>query len=53
MNKKKLGENAYKTIINEWIAETAAERFLRIDECCLTGEKISRVFDIGPCSKVK
>lgn len=47
---KELGEKAYKTIIELWNAETAAERFLVFaDEIEKKGE--CALFEDGPCSR--
>ncbi len=47
---KKLGENAYFTVKNEWSAENAAERFLQLyNEIKNIGK--CDLFAEGPCSK--
>lgn len=47
-----IGAQAYETIVNEWNASNAAERFLRLSEAILSGENISSLYMTGPCSKV-
>ena len=46
-----LGFNAYKTMTEQWCAEIAAERFVALAECVLSGEKRPSLFEDGPCSK--
>lgn len=46
---EKLGENAYRTLINEWNAKKATERLLLLSEKLIAGETF--FFDEGPCSK--
>ncbi len=48
-----LGEAAYNTIINEWNAEVAAERFINLAEHILSGEKYPDLYKSGPCSKAE
>lgn len=45
------GKKAYETMICEWNAEVAAERFLKLAEKILNGEKMPQLFEEGPCSK--
>lgn len=47
---KEMSEKAYKTIVNMWSPQNAAERFVKISESILNGEKIE-LFKEGPCSK--
>lgn len=47
---KKLGENAYKTIIEKWNPETAAMRFIILAKAILNGNKNPDLFPDGPCS---
>lgn len=47
--RKKLGQEAYRTILREWNADTAAERLLLLAEELLCKGKCER-FDEGPCS---
>lgn len=49
----RLGKAAYHTIVNEWNAATAAERFVKLAEMVLTGEKSPNVYDSGPCSRAE
>lgn len=48
-----LGEAAYNTIINEWNAEVAAERFVNLANHILKGEKHPDLYKSGPCSKAR
>lgn len=50
---KRLGEAAYRTIAEEWNAETAAERFAKLAECILSGEEYPDLYQSGPCSKAE
>ena len=50
---ERLGQNAYKTVTEEWNAEIAAERFLRVSERILAGEKYPDLYEDGPCSTMK
>lgn len=45
-----LGREAYKTISNEWNAETAAKRFVTLSEALKEDSKPVNLFDDGPCS---
>lgn len=47
--RKVLGVNAYNTIVNDWNAKKAAERFLYVSENLLADKTI--FFDDGICSK--
>ena len=47
-----LGIKAYETIINEWNADNAAERFICLAEKILSGEKSFEFYTTGPCSRV-
>lgn len=49
----KLGKAAYETIVTEWNAEVAAERFLILAEHILKGERRPDLFPSGPCSKAE
>ena len=48
---RQYGSSAYSTIINEWSAETVAERFIELAESILSGNKRPDLFNDGPCSK--
>lgn len=50
--RKRLGQNAYKTLYETWNADEAAERFLMLTEDLLTKKKTTR-FTEGPCSKAR
>lgn len=45
-----LGIKAYETIVNEWNADHAAERFIYLAEKILSGEKSFEFYTMGPCS---
>ena len=47
----KMGQNAYQTMITEWNAEKAAERFVKLAESALEGTFQDNPFESGPCSK--
>lgn len=44
-----LGRNAYKSMINEWNAKTAAERFINLVKSILADEETP--YNSGPCSR--
>lgn len=46
----KIGKNAYRTIVTEWNAEVAAERFVKLSQAILDGDPSPNLFDDGPCS---
>lgn len=48
---KRLGRNAYGTILREWNPETAAERLYDIFNRLLEGRDINGCFEHGPCSR--
>jgi glycosyltransferase involved in cell wall biosynthesis len=48
-----LGQAAYETIVTEWNAEVASERFMILAEHILKGEKRPDLFTSGPCSKAE
>ncbi len=47
---KRLGKNAYKTIIETWNAENAASRFITLAREIMRGNKKLDIFKDGPCS---
>ncbi len=49
--RKKLSINAYKTITEEWNAETAAKRFIILAKTIINGTPFPDLFSNGPCSK--
>ncbi len=51
--REKLGRKAYDTIVKEWNAKVAAERFLALSEKLLAGEEVEDSFASGPCSKAE
>lgn len=48
-----LGKAAYKTMVTEWNAKIAAERFLTLTDALLKGEKYPSLYETGPCSKAE
>lgn len=49
--RERMAVNAYHTIIDEWNAEMAAEKFLKLTAAILKGEKRLELFENGVCSK--
>ena len=50
---KEFGKAAYETIIKEWNAEVAAQRFVNLAQHILDGEKQPDLYKSGPCSKAE
>lgn len=48
---ERLGREAYKTITEEWNADIAAQRLVKLSEKILSGEKYPDLYDRGPCSR--
>ncbi len=46
----RLGRAAYETIINEWNAENAAGKFIKLADSIIAGESIKNLFPEGVCS---
>ena len=51
--RRKIGENAYKTIINTWNAKNAANRFMAVANTLLRDGKAGNLYSDGPCSKAE
>lgn len=51
--RKRIAKNAYKTMIEEWNAENAANKFVFLCEKMLLGEYKPFPYDSGVCSKAK
>ena len=51
--RKKISDMAYQTMINEWNAENAAKRFIKICEKILDSDKSPFPYLDGVCSKAK
>ena len=49
----RLGEAAYRTMIEQWNAENAAKRFLALAEAMLAGDRHPSLFEDGVCSKAE
>ncbi len=49
--RKKLGVNAYESIVNTWNADAAAERFIALSQALLNGKAADSIFKEGPCSR--
>jgi len=50
-DRKRIAKNAYSTMVSEWNAEKAAERFVSLCEKMLLGEYKPFPYESGPCSK--
>ena len=50
---KCFGEEAYKTLCEEWNAENAAKRFIDLAQAIINGENTPDIFDNGVCSKAE
>lgn len=50
---RRVGEAAYKTIVEEWNAEVAAERFVNLAQHILDGDKNPDLYESGPCSRAE
>ena len=48
---KRLGKAAYETIVNEWNAEAAAERVVKLARTILSGDKYPDLYESGLCSR--
>ena len=46
----RIGKAAYKTIVNEWNADVAAERLIAISTRILEGEDYPNLYTDGPCA---
>ena len=49
--RKKLGVNAYESIVNVWSADIAAKRFVALSQALLKNEPAYNLFAKGPCSR--
>jgi glycosyltransferase involved in cell wall biosynthesis len=47
--RERMAANAYHTIIDEWNADVAAEKFLKLADAILNGEKCPELFADGVC----
>lgn len=47
----RLGRNAYRTVTEEWCADTAADRLISLSQKILDGETYPQICDHGPCRK--
>lgn len=47
---EKLGHGAYRTIIETWNAEVAAQRFMQLSKAIMAGDPYPVLFEDGPCS---
>ena len=52
-DRKRIAQNAYSTMVNEWNAENAADRFISLCEKILGGEHKPFPYECGVCSKAK
>lgn len=46
-----MGQKAYETIVNSWNAEAAAERFIKLCNKILSGDRSPDLYEDGPCSR--
>lgn len=46
-----IGKNAYNTLVEEWNAENAAEKFINLSKEILDSNKKPDLFEIGVCGK--
>jgi spore maturation protein CgeB len=51
--RKQIAVNAYNTMISEWNAKNAADRFISLLETLLVGDKNPFPYSIGVCSKAE
>lgn len=51
--RRKIGENAYRTIAEMWNAQVAASRFVLLAKKLAAGEPAQDLFETGPCSKAE
>jgi len=51
--REEIAENAYTTIVNEWNADEAANRLIKLCGQLLDGEKHGSPYENGPCSKAR
>lgn len=49
----KLGQNAYKTMIEHWNADVAARRFVNLAQKLLLKENVLNLYPEGPCSQAE
>lgn len=49
--RKRLGVNAYESVVNEWSADIAAKRFVALSQSLLKKEPADNLFAKGPCSR--
>ncbi len=49
--RKRMSESAYKTIVEEWNAENAAQKIIELSECILGDGDAHKLFNNGVCSK--
>lgn len=48
--RKRVSKNAYLTMVTEWNAENASQKFAKLAECVLNKEDTTSLFDAGVCS---
>ena len=53
IEREQLGRNAYLTMMTEWNAENASERFIQLAKRLLSGEKKLKISNDGVCSQAK
>lgn len=50
--REQMGRNAYQTLVEQWNADVAAERFIVVAQALLYGKKPD-LFENGPCSRAR
>lgn len=48
-----IGKSAYTTLCEQWNAENAADRLIKLSQKILNGNKSPEIYDSGVCSKAK
>ena len=51
--RRKVGENAYATILDIWNAQVASERFVELAREIIKGNSVQNLFEDGPCSSAE
>ena len=49
----RLAKGAYKTMVDEWTPQNAAERLINVSESILSGNRHPDLYSTGPCSKAE
>lgn len=51
--RKKIGENAYSTIVDKWNAQVASRRFVELAKKMIEDRSAQTLFEDGPCSNAE